>query len=234
MAQQTTQTEETNQTNQYPMLNTLSHKLPQNVRTWLASKNITPEIRKDLMFWDEQNEELIFPVYNKENEIVFSNNRYFGTDTKRPRYINKGSYNDNLLILGNSSDSIIFIVEDYISALRIASTPNKAHENRGYAAYPIFGCNPNHDHMLELSKNFLGAIFFLDPDKKREAFTLKMKYKHLFEYVDSVYNSKDPKDYSEDDLEHILKIHHRNGENDLFSRYNNNNPYNFVTYNNED
>lgn len=216
---------------EYPIFNTLSHKLPQNVRTWLASKNITPDIRKDMMYWDEQQEELVFPVYNQDNQIVFSNNRYFGEDKKRPRYINKGSYKENLLLLGNPTDSVVFIVEDYISALRIAATPNSEYHDRGYAVYPIFGCDPQHEHMLELANQFLGAIFFLDPDKKREAFQLKIKYKHIFEYTDSVYNSKDPKDYDEDDLKRILQIHHRNAEHELFSNKNSidlkpQNPYN--------
>lgn len=195
---------------------TLSTKLPHDVRLWLAGKHIEPDYRNATMYWNEEDNELVFPVYNKEGKITFSANRYFGKDPKHPRYINRGMYKDNMLLLGDvEANTTVFIVEDYISALRIATTQNNL-TNTSFCAYPIFGSNVIKDHILHLSGQFLGAIFFLDPDKRREAFQMKMDYKHLFEFTDTVYTSDDPKDMTPEDLSRCLHLNYKNAENYIF------------------
>ena len=201
---------------QYPWLST---QFPPNVRSWLASKYVEPEYRRqNNMFWNEMGQELVFPIHDENGKMVFTNARYFGKEAGHPRYRNQGNNTDHALILGDLEANVVFIVEDYISALRIGTAKSLGIYNPElrFAAYPMFGSNPNHDHMLELSQKFLGCIFFMDPDKHKEAQEFSLKYSQYFQGSGWIHSKKDPKDYTPPDLNLILTSHVQQMEHRLF------------------
>lgn len=188
-----------------PQETTLTDSLPSEARAWLASKHIDPETRKaaNLKFNTSENR-LVFPVYNDKNELVFTNSRYFGNDPKQPKYINKGDNSKDFPIFGDDNGVCVFIVEDYVSAMRIGSTPIYNLPDQFHSAVPIFGTFPRDEHIRKLSGSFFSLIFFLDADKHRQSTHLKLKYAHLFEHTGTFLSHRDPKDYSPTTLANIL------------------------------
>lgn len=198
----------------------LTTQFPVNVRSWLGSKWVEPDFRRQgNIFWNPDGEELVFPIHDENGKMVFTCNRYMGKNPKVPRYVNRGSNEDTILLLGDKEANVVFIVEDYISALRIGTTKSKETSDQAlkFIAYPMFGSNPNHEHLLELSQKYLGCIFFMDPDKHQEAQQFCYRYSQYFEASGWVHASRDPKDFSPPDLCTILTSHVQQMEHRLFS-----------------
>lgn len=204
-----------NEPMQYAKLTT---KIPSEIRGYLASKGINAEVRPGNFLWEPDRKELIYPVYDESNNLVFTCSRYFGDDKNHPRYINRGSYKDNMLVFGNLDDSVVFVVEDYLSAIRIASLINPT-TDKPYASYPMFGSKPIREHFFALSGKFLGAVLILDPDKRAESLAIKREFDHQFEHIDTAYMHKDPKDYTDEDLARTLKFNYGNAQNELFREH---------------
>lgn len=198
----------------------LTTQFPANVRAWLGSKFVEPEYRRQgNIFWNEEGQELVFPIHDEDGKLVFTCNRYFGTDKSHPRYINRGSNEDTILLLGDKDADVVFIVEDYISALRIGTSKSRELYNPPlrFVAHPMFGSKPNHEHMLELSQKYLGCIFFMDPDMHQEAQEYCYRYSQYFHASGWVHAGKDPKDFSPPDLNKILTSHVQQMELRLFT-----------------
>lgn len=197
----------------------LTTKIPSHVRNYLASKYIDPNFRHGTLYWDEKDEFLVYPVHDADGKIVFASCRYFGKNPEHPRYVNKGSYKYNPVVFGEEDKTnVVFVVEDFLSALRIASIKNPA-SGGGYCAYPMFGSIPYSRHMLKLTGLFLACAFFLDPDKRYDSYKYKMAWQHSFEAVDVVFSPKDPKDLTPLELKNIIETTVSDIERKLFNNY---------------
>lgn len=195
----------------------LTTKLPHDVRLWLASKGVIDDMRRvNNLYWHEQGQELVMPIYDDNGKMIFSANRYFGKDEDHPKYINYGSLEDHIPLVGNPDSPILFIVEDYISALRIAHTESSK-VPLGFCAMPMYGSIPQHNHMIELADRFCGVVFFLDADKHMESYKLKKKYEHNFIWTGYIHALKDPKDYKTEELREALESQTKLGEHHIIA-----------------
>lgn len=204
-------------TNTYTKLTT---KFPQDVRLWLASKGIVDNMRRvNNFFWHEPTQELVMPVYDDTGKMIFSSNRYFGKEENHPKYLNRGTLEDHIPLVGNEDAAILFIVEDYVSALRIANL-DADDDVRGFCAMPMYGSIPQEHHMHELSEKFCGVVFFLDPDKHVEGYKLKKKYEYKFIWTGYIHGKADPKDYQDDELKNLLDGQIKLGNHHILADHN--------------
>ncbi len=208
---------------------TLTAQLPSHARAYLASKGIMPQYRKDAeILYDEDKDSIVYPIRNKDGHIVFSNSRYLGPDTSKPRYLSQGNKSDYIKLLGNPHSPILFIVEDYLSACRIGTILDK--DGVAMCAHPMFGSVPNALHMDYFQDTFFGIVFFLDADKHTEGLELKKKYTPFFPYVNYIHAMKDPKDYDMESLSNLVKAQYLCAVRNIESSLVNEKKVNSATY----
>lgn len=93
----------------------------------------------------------------------------------------------------SSDPNIVVIVEDQVSAMRIACT--------GFPAVALLGTSMNLDHVRDLQR--YGAktvIFALDRDAKRKGIEMFARYGSIFRHAKVADLVQDPKDYEDDTL----------------------------------
>ena len=192
----------------------LTYSLPSAVRLFLASKGINAEMRAGNFFWNQSEQSLVYPVFGPTGVMTFACLKYFGDNKVHPKYITKGNYRNFYNVFGNKDDDIIFAVEDYLSAIRIAAITNPI-TNLPYASYPIFGSVFIKEHISSLCIKFPALVLMLDPDKRKESIKIKQQYLHMFDHIQIAYTQKDPKDYSSEHLSEILATSYNNAKQAL-------------------
>lgn len=159
------------------------------------------------IFPDELHEEaLLFGVY-KENELKFWQKRYFPSK----RFVTKGDKNTLFTRIDKTQNTII-LVEDFISAIRIAEITN---------VLCLFGVHIN-DHMSKYLFNLnMNILVWLDPDEAGQTASIELcrklnnymqirsKYRAFaireLRTVEVMTTDKQPKDYCNEELKHIIE-----------------------------
>ena len=78
-----------NNNNEFSLLDTSTFTaiIPISALEWLGTYVITKEeIRRYSICWNTKTDSLVFPVFNTNKEVVFTNERYFGPRTDYPKY----------------------------------------------------------------------------------------------------------------------------------------------------
>lgn len=159
---------------------------------WLNSYGITPEERsKNNMLWSPVAQMLIFPFFDEEQLIAWQG-RYF--PKRKAKCFTQGDVKDLLILLGQQTDKIV-LVEDMISAIKVA---------RVGTSMPLLGSHLSLEKAIRLSKMFKEVIFWLDPDKANESSKMSKKYNALFDGCDVIVTEKDPKEYSTEEIKEKL------------------------------
>lgn len=172
----------------------VSFNLPSEVSEWLNKYYITKEqIAQYNLRWSEKQKSLILPIYEDGKLIFYQERNFVG---KSPKYLTYGNLNGHLPVFGGDADlSIVVLVEDYISAIRVS---------REAPCMPLFGSSVNKTIMARLAYAYSYLAFWLDHDKYSEAIKFKKKYGYLFDFSTIIHTHKDPKEYTDDDIfEHV-------------------------------
>lgn len=177
-------------------------------KLWLTGNGIKVDSLKDFeIYWSETMGALIFPQRH-QGELVGYQYRYFPpkpdcpkyvTSTK-PGFIRKNNYLDVVI---NSSiptrTGLIVIVEDYISAIRVADL--------GYEVSPLWGSALYDGQLQYLLQNYNKFVIMLDNDNNQ----VKIKQRRIAERIKAhgkscvvIYLDKDPKAHSDEELNSIL------------------------------
>jgi Zn ribbon nucleic-acid-binding protein len=185
--------------------------LPTVVKMWLSKFDITwaVQLQHDMM-WSEERKLLIFPLWDapvssrrliqqvgevKEDGLIAWQGRYFGPDTKHPKYTSEGKLVDVIDLIGDIDSDSVFVVEDKVSAMKLGMLE---------CAMPLWGTHVGDKRANYLSHRFHNLYIWLDPDKKKEALKQAIKYSPMFNHVGVVYSSKDPKEHTYKEIREII------------------------------
>lgn len=175
----------------------ISKSIPKLAYTWLKGYGVTnEEIVKHNLMWSDSRQMLIFPFYGDNNEIMLWQGRYF--PARNPKVFTSG-YPDNHIIFrpvhSELASNRVVVVEDSVSAIKVSRLEN---------AMELLGSNLSMQRAIRLSKVFSHLTLWLDSDKYKSACKFADQYGILYSKVDVIYTEKDPKEYSTDELKHIL------------------------------
>jgi hypothetical protein len=172
---------------------------PPHVIDWLKKYDIKVEeaIKHKWLyspFWNQ----LIFPFYGQEHELLFWQGRNFTEGRKK--YYSQGSPADLLPILrvgGNQLPTLetdrrqLVVVEDVVSAAKIA---------RQTDSMPCLGSYLPARKLMRLRPFYEFLVFWLDADKHKEAMRMSDMAKWIGFRTKVVYTEKDPKEYSDTEI----------------------------------
>lgn len=180
-----------------------NYVIPNRALEWLQKYGITnEEINRERIGWSDSKQYLVFPVFDLYDNLLLWQGRYFGGNEAHPRFFTSGTPETVFKVVdtkGRPDDGIspmwssnfILLVEDYISAIKVG---------RQFPTMPLFGSEISLDRIRKLSDHVTSLVMWLDRDKLRSA--IKVRYKALayFNQVNVVVSSRDPKEYSNDEI----------------------------------
>lgn len=176
----------------------LSYNLPVDARNWLHKYGVSDkEITHYKLAWNERTSSLVFPIYNHENRLIYCQERYFGPEPNRPKYITYGSKTQQLGFIrnGHHYPSTCVLVEDFISAVKVA---------RLVTAAPLLGSSLGSNALGWLVGQFRQVRLWLDLDKATESLLEASRLVPAIPDVRSILTPLDPKDYSTDRIAKFL------------------------------
>ena len=176
-----------------------------NVLKWLYKYYVFDNlIKKHRIGHVEETNSFLYQVVDC-NEIVFAQTRSF------PGKMIKGIGAKQLYTIKNGSKKVV-IVEDYISAIRIAEL--------GMDAICLFGTSINHTEIKDILDNYTSIYVWLDDDdagirgskkllKVFNEYVYENKLRFPLQYIDDwsiikVTSKNDPKTYSDEELKRRL------------------------------
>ena len=176
-----------------------THVLPAHALEWLNQYNLSQgEINQNRMGWSPHYDRIIFPVYDNVGNLLMWQGRYCPvpgkpSTGKRSKYFTQGRVENVLALLGAppSKDGMVCVVEDFISAIKVA---------RICSSHCLWGSEVSLTRLKRLSLLFPHIILWLDHDKAAHSIKCATKAHPYFEKVSSIYTEKDPKTYSTEEL----------------------------------
>jgi len=156
------------------------------------------EQKQHLILWSPLWERIIFPIFSPI-ELLGWQGRYLGTDTTKPKWFSQGDLKSIKHLIGNKNSHIIILTEDIISAINIGRL--------GYlCSSPIFGSVISIQQLQQYKLlNYQTIIIWLDKDKEKESLKFAYNARQLGIDCISIITDKDTKEYSEIELQEILK-----------------------------
>ena len=166
---------------------------------WLAKYGILFNEAKEFL-WSEERKWLIYPLYSARalrdhgaKILIAWQARNFSKLWPKPKYLSRGPIGDCLHILGPEKGTTLILVEDVISAIKVA--------RGGRSVYPLFGSNISLKMLTMLTTRFRRLGVWLDMDKAKESLKTTSRASQLgYEEVFSVITEKDPKEYTNEEI----------------------------------
>ena len=172
-------------------------ELPEEPLKWLKGYGLTNKEIEDYGYlWSDSRSLLVFPIVHNGIVVAWQGRSF---ELLRKKYHNNiSSRSSSSYICFGNKDSLVVIVEDVISAIKVA---------RVNATIPLFGSHISLDLAKKISSSFDKMIVWLDPDKKKDMLKFKNSYGMLFkEGIECIFSDKDPKYYSTIEIRKYLNI----------------------------
>lgn len=163
--------------------------------TWLKKYGIlNEEIKEHSILWSQSQQQLIFPIFNNEYDIIAWQARNFLTSAKK--YVSFGKMDAILHIVGltKHTNSDIILVEDLISAIKVS---------RNYRCMPLFGSGCSREKLTRLRRYTDSIKFWLDHDKFGESMRLSRVAAQLGFQTAVIHTEKDPKEIPDAEIRHL-------------------------------
>lgn len=161
---------------------------------WLDRYDIQPvERHRYRMLWSESRQQLIFPLYDKEQTLVAWQCRNFSPESK-VKYKSQGKIHDVMYFCGKKATPII-LVEDLLSAIKIG---------RLGVAMPLFGSEASTPLLMRLKDHCNGIIVWLDSDKWKNSHDIVKRAQSIGLPAMSVFTNLDPKEYNNEQIKYFL------------------------------
>lgn len=169
--------------------------LPERCVEWLDQYDLNDNEIDGKFLWSEQFQQLIYPIYDDNKNLVFYQGRSFHQDgEKHTKYHTQGLANKIYHMFGPESCAII-VVEDLISAIKVG---------RQFRCMPLWGSEIGPERVRMLSERFCELWIWLDKDKAGFSMKARLQALPYFDLVKSVITEKDPKEYNNDQIKGIL------------------------------
>lgn len=173
-------------------------------KIWLIRNGIVAEdLDKYHIMWSEKEQALVFPQYSDEGLVGYQIRKFPQSDPKYRTMTKKGftRKNNYLRELAVPETRALFLVEDYISAVRI--------HKLGRAAYSMSGTSMSDTQFEYLLTQYDTFGIMLDNDNmevKRSQLKLKNRLEAHGKTAYLYSLEKDPKEYNNSELESYLKM----------------------------
>ena len=168
---------------------------------WLRTYGVTDEeIRQYRFGYSLSLDRLILPVFRGEN-LVFWQGRNLSADVTRPKYLNVRASRSDVVMTINRGSSKVVVVEDILSCLAVSRA--------GYSCVAILGSYVNFDlfqPVLSVFGTDKQYRIWLDADKRKESCKYAKQLNAIgVRAAPIVLPNKDPKEYSNEQIQHIIK-----------------------------
>lgn len=167
--------------------------------TWIKKYGITDsEIKHNNLLWSEEKQQLIFPIYGGEGEIIAWQARNFDeTLARRRKYFSQGKLDDILHILKakSSLSETVVVTEDLISAIKVS---------RYCTAMPLFGAYASDSRLNRLRRLYSKLVVWLDYDKLIEARRAVSRASRIGFNASAIHTELDPKELSDKQIQEQL------------------------------
>lgn len=173
--------------------------IPSVADSWLKQYELTQtELIVNRVVWSEAKQYLIFPYFDDKNFLYGWQGRYFGNNSKHPKWIGHGNFKQVDPIYGNNTKTIV-LVEDIISCIKVA---------RVSCCCPLFGSFINPSRICTLNNKLNPEQFFiwLDKDKMKESYIYNNTLNKLGISSSIISTQEDPKKYSTEQIKELLNI----------------------------
>lgn len=177
--------------------------LPEDAVRYLQKYSISvPEALKRGIRWEPSRKQLIYHFYDQDGNLACTQARNFDPfRANKSKYFNVGEkekafplYEVHHQVRQNS----VVITEDALSAIKIA---------RQMDAMPALGTSFPMSKALTLQKlGYIKAFVWLDRDKWKEGMEIADRFKWLGMSVKAVYTEKDPKEYTQFEIQKYLDM----------------------------
>lgn len=185
--------------------------------SWLASYGISVhECLHHGFRWDEQWEQLLFPLYREDGSLCCLQAKNFNLQrASKAKYYNTGDKTEHRTIYSNrghgtvSQEQVSFplpehvragkstccLTEDLISSVKVSHVCD---------AYPLLGTSITKEVLVWLSKRYTSLVVWLDDDKWREGRGIADAAKLLGLSATALLTPLDPKCYDEQTIKEYL------------------------------
>jgi len=171
----------------------VSNEISERASTWCREYGISDNtLKRNYVLWSENQQRLIFPYYI-EGELQAWQGRYFGNENK-PKWFTQGDIDNILYTLGKPTQTIC-LVEDIVSAIKIASHIHSS---------PLFGSHISNNRFTRLSRYYKDVYIWLDPDKRKEAIKFASKGRLFGLDCKVIVSDRDPKEHTHEEIQGYL------------------------------
>jgi hypothetical protein len=183
----------------YPIARDAVPYIPHEPLTWIKKYGISDEeIKRNNFLWSEEKQQLIFPIYGGNDEIICWQARNFDPErSKRRKYFSQGKLDEVLHILENETvyPETIVLTEDLISAIKVS---------RVCSAIPLFGAYASDSRLNRLRRRYSKLVVWLDYDKLVDARKAVSRASRIGFDASAIHTKLDPKELSDRDIQKEL------------------------------
>jgi hypothetical protein len=187
---------ENEQTAQVKLPYDYSSKVSRIGLAWLFACGVTqPEIDQYKIGYSVSKDRVILPVY-ENGELVYWQGRYLGDDPKRPKYINQakaGRRDIYFKVVHDRFDKVV-IVEDILSSINVGRVRD---------CYALLSAHVPDRLVFDLAERYKRILLWLDYDKGEKMGQWCLRYRSFGLSVSFLHTDKDPKYYSEKEIEEL-------------------------------
>lgn len=174
--------------------------LPKLASDYLNKYEITQhDIDNNCILWSESWSRIIFPYFTDDMNLFAWQGRYIGQE-KKSKWFSQGNLQSNIVVVGNQKSNVCILVEDIISAIKVGHLAK-------YAVSPLFGSHLSTERLLQLHTFYDTLIIWMDPDMKLKSSAYAKQARELGFDLHVIFSDKDPKEYSDAEIEVYLKKH---------------------------
>ena len=179
----------------YPLPNDVDVYVPAVARLWLGKYGLTEyEIVTNRLMWSEYWQQLIFPYFDKYNNLVGWQGRSFrpaDAGKAYPKWFTQGDVQKLYHILPPKENyDTIVLVEDIVSAIKVS---------RHIPCMPIFGSTAL-NRLKTLYNRTTGLVWWLDPNMKKKSILEAFKARSIGMRATTIFSEKDPKEHSDNEI----------------------------------
>jgi len=173
---------------------------PREMITWLIECGIPLQIAEEYgICYDAKRHRVVIPKLNREGRLVQYQSRRLALDDS-PKYLTNKLKHEHIHDPIGPGESTCIIVEDMISAIRLAEL--------GYDAVPLFTTTMTSESMLTLVGRYDKIYVWLDNDSvvvDRQADIICTGLRLLDQNAQRIMGFRDPKHYSNEEIDGIVE-----------------------------